>query len=190
MDIQIHDDQTFKNINYTEKKFAVAEYDHCEFINCSFQKSELDNVDFMDCSFTDCNFALAILHNTGMKNIKFSDCKLTGIDFSKCKDFLFAVSFQNCRLDYASFFKKKMKSTLFDDCSIKDVDFSEADLSMSVFNNCDLLNAVFMQTILEKVDFKNAVNYSFDPELNKIKKAKFSSQGIAGLLAKYNIEID
>jgi len=33
-------------------------------------------------------------------------------------------------------------------------------------------------------------NYSIDPELNKIKKARFSTQGIAGLLDKYDIEIE
>jgi len=33
------------------------------------------------------------------------------------------------------------------------------------------------------------VNYSIDPEKNKIKKARFSTAGIAGLLDKYDIEI-
>jgi hypothetical protein len=33
-------------------------------------------------------------------------------------------------------------------------------------------------------------NYSIDPDLNKIKKARFSTQGIAGLLDKYDIEIE
>jgi len=29
-----------------------------------------------------------------------------------------------------------------------------------------------------------------DPELNRIKKAKFSQSGLAGLLEKYDLEID
>ena len=33
-------------------------------------------------------------------------------------------------------------------------------------------------------------NYVIDPEMNKIKKARFSLSAITGLLSKYNIEID
>ena len=39
--------------------------------------------------------------------------------------------------------------------------------------------------MLEKADFLTSYNYSFDPELNKIKGAKFSQAGVTGLLAKY-----
>ncbi|MEO7314326.1 MAG: pentapeptide repeat-containing protein [Ginsengibacter sp.] len=113
-----------------------------------------------------------------------------GIDFSKCNAFLFSVSFENCHLDYCSFFQLKMKKTSFLNCSIRDVDFAETDLSMSLFNNCDLLNTSFMRSILEKTDFRTATNYSFDPEQNKIKKAKFSLPGVIGLLSKYPIDIE
>jgi len=70
------------------------------------------------------------------------------------------------------------------------VDFTETDLSMAVFKNSDLLNTSFMRTNLEKADFRSAFNYSIDPELNKIKKAKFSAEGLSGLLTKYNIDIE
>jgi uncharacterized protein YjbI with pentapeptide repeats len=82
-----------------------------------------------------------------------------------------------------------MKKAVLDSCSLKQVDFAETDLSAAVFKNCDLTDAVFMQTILEKADFRTAKNYAFDPEQNKIKKAKFSLPDVAGLLNKYNIEI-
>lgn len=83
-----------------------------------------------------------------------------------------------------------MKKTDFIDCSLKDVDFTEADLSQANFKNCDLERTNFMQTNLEKADFSTAFNYSFDPEMNKIKKAKFSQQGALRLLDKYNLEIE
>jgi uncharacterized protein YjbI with pentapeptide repeats len=73
---------------------------------------------------------------------------------------------------------------------MKEVDFEDADLCQSVFNNCDLLNASFVKTNLEKADLRTAYNYTLDPEANKIKKARFSSQGVVGLLAKYDIEIE
>lgn len=45
-------------------------------------------------------------------------------------------------------------------------------------------------TILEKSDFQTSYNYSIDPEINRIKKAKFSFQGAVGLLDKYDIEVE
>src|SRR5690606_5450879 len=115
--------------------------------------------------------------------------KILGIDFSVCNTFLFSLSFQESQLDYSSFFRQKMKKTNFVDCSLKQVDFAETDLSMAVFENCDLYDASFMQTILEKTDFRTARNYTLDPALNKVKKAKFSHLGLAGLLYKFNLDI-
>ena len=83
-----------------------------------------------------------------------------------------------------------MKKANFTDCSLKEVDYTGVDLSMAVFANCDLTRAVFHESNLEKADFRTAANYSFDPETNKIKKAKFSLSGVTGLLGKYNIEIE
>jgi uncharacterized protein YjbI with pentapeptide repeats len=70
------------------------------------------------------------------------------------------------------------------------VDFTETDLTESLFENCDLARATFANTMLEKTDFCTAYNYSIDPDLNRIKKAKFSTAGIAGLLDKYDILIE
>jgi len=44
--------------------------------------------------------------------------------------------------------------------------------------------------LLEKVNFLTSYNYSIDPENNRLKKAKFSMNGLAGLLGKYDIEIE
>jgi hypothetical protein len=43
---------------------------------------------------------------------------------------------------------------------------------------------------LAAVDFSTAYNYTIDPEFNPMKKAKFSTQGIPGLLQKYDIKIE
>jgi fluoroquinolone resistance protein len=44
--------------------------------------------------------------------------------------------------------------------------------------------------MLEKADFRTSNGYSIDPEMNRIKKAKFSLEGVAGLLDKYDIEVE
>ena len=83
-----------------------------------------------------------------------------------------------------------MTKTSFVNSSMKNVDFSECDLTKSIFSNTDLMNATFYKTILKEVDFLTAANYSIDPEMNTIKKAKFSLHGVSGLLEKYDIQIE
>jgi fluoroquinolone resistance protein len=93
-------------------------------------------------------------------------------------------------LDYCTFYGTRLKKTTFTGCSLKETDFTEADLSASVFDKCDLLNAKFSNTILEKTDFRTAVNFSIDPQFNKMKKARFTTFGLTGLLDKYNLDIE
>ncbi|MNL55584.1 Pentapeptide repeats (8 copies) [compost metagenome] len=113
-----------------------------------------------------------------------------GINFSECIDFLFSVSFQNCILDYSSFEGKKMVKTTFADCSLKGAVFANTDLKGSKFDNCNLDSAQFERTNLREANLSTAINYAIDPELNDIKKARFSIHGIPGLLNKYDIKIE
>ena len=190
MDVQIHDSTTFESLDFSEQPIQDGEYTKCIFTNCNFSKTNFKGTDFVDCTFKGCNFALALLDNTGLKNVTFIACKLIGINFGACSNFLFEVSFRDCHLDYSSFFQKKLKKTNFTECSLKEVDFEQADLSSASFNNCDLYNSRFIGTNLEKADFRTAINYTFDPEINKMKGARFAYSGISGLLAKYNIDIE
>jgi len=84
----------------------------------------------------------------------------------------------------------KLANMHFYNCSMKDANFERADLSNSIFENCDLRQANFNQTNLFKTDFRTAFNYEIDPEFNKMKKTKFSNVGLAGLLTKYELEIE
>ena len=183
------EDKNFENVDFSQQKIAVGDYDNCVFTNCNFSDTILSKFSFSDCSFVDCNLCMVKLTGTTLRDIKFKGCKLLGLHFEDCSDFLFSVSFENCNLNLSSFYKRKLKKTIFINTSLHEVDFAEADLSIVNFDNCDLLGATFIHTNLEKADFRNAYNYDIDPELNTIKKAKFSLEGVAGLLIKYNIEI-
>jgi uncharacterized protein YjbI with pentapeptide repeats len=88
------------------------------------------------------------------------------------------------------FYKLKLKKYKFTNCDLQEADFTDADLSGSLFDNCDMQRTIFYNTNLERGDFTSSYNYSFDPERNRIKKARFSKLGVIGLLAKYNIEIE
>ena len=152
--------ETFDQVDYSENRMEGEAYEQCLFSNCNFFNSDLCRIEFMDCQFINCNFSMTSIIDAAFKNVAFQQCKLMGIDFSKCDDFLFSASFSN------------------------------ADLSFAIFDTCNLLQATFYNSILEKADFRTAINYSFDPAYNKIKKAKFSLEGLPGLLSKYNIEVN
>jgi hypothetical protein len=51
------------------------------------------------------------------------------------------------------------------------------------------MDALFDRTNLEKANFSTAQYYRIDPNTNNIKRAKFSLDGLPGLLTAYNIEI-
>ena len=93
-------------------------------------------------------------------------------------------------MNFSSFYKLKIKKTIFKACKLLEVEFTETDLSQAVFHNCDLSRAKFENTVLEGADFRTAHNFSIDPEMNRIKKARFSTAGIEGLLDKYGIVIE
>jgi fluoroquinolone resistance protein len=182
--------QAFKDIDYTEKSLNNQEFLNCEFINCDFSKSDLGRNKFVDCRFIKCNFSLTTIGGTGFRDAIFSSCKIMGVDFSKCNKFMFSFTFEDCIIHYSSFYSMKLRKTNFTRCSLKEVDFENVDLTSSIFNTCDLEGSKFVRTILEKADFSTAQNFSIDPENNKIKKAKFSAFNLAGLLHKYDLDIN
>jgi uncharacterized protein YjbI with pentapeptide repeats len=133
---------------------------------------------------------MAKLTRAAIRDVKFTECKMLGMHFEHCNEFLFSASFENCVLNLSSFYKLKIKKTVFKNSSLHEVDFTECDLGGAVFDNCDLTGTIFENTNLEKADFRSAFNYSFDPEKNRVKKARFSVEGLAGLLGKYGLDIE
>lgn len=186
----IIEDEIFTKHDFTAAPLLIGEYEACIFNNCDFANLDFSNFNFIDCVFNACNLSLAKVNNTAMRRLVFKDCKMLGIRFDTCKEFGFSVSFEVCQLNHSSFYGRKMKKTIFKDSDIRDVEFARCDLSESVFDNSDLSGASFDATILTKADFRAAKNYNLDPNLNNIKKAKFSLLELGGLLAKYDIEIE
>lgn len=166
-----------------------GEYESCIFNSCNFAEGDLSGFKFADCTFNNCNFSLAALNNTAFQDITFKDCKMLGLRFDTCDKFGLSFSFDGCQLNHSSFYKTKIKKTVFSNSLLHGADFAEADLTGVVFDNCDLAQAAFDRTTLEQADFRTAYNYSIDPEINRIRKARFSLSGLPGLLSKYNINM-
>lgn len=189
MENLIHVQKTFEKIVYVDKKVNNREFEDCIFKNCDLSNSDFSYSSFMDCEFIDCNLTMTKLLGSNLKGIQFKNCKLLGILFEECDDFLFNVDFQECVLDYCSFANKKMSKTKFHFCSLKEVGFIGANLTSCVFDNSNLDGAIFNNTQLAGADFSKAINFKIDPEFNPMKKAKFSTEGVLGLLDKYDIKI-
>ena len=184
------ENKTFDKVNFKETVLLKGEYENCLFSTCDFSNTDLSNIKFMACKFDHCNLSMVLLGNTAFKEVSFTNSKMLGLRFDHCSAMAFEITIDNCILNHGSFYKMKLKNTIFKSSNLEEVDFTECDLTAAVFDDCNLLKAVFENTILEKADFTTAYNYAFDPEINRMKKAKFSISGVAGLLQKYNIEID
>ncbi len=168
-------------------KLTNGEYENCSFTNCSFKKDALINSNFSECIFDSCDLSMAEVANISFKEVSFKDCKILGLRFDECNDFLLSFNFENCILSFSSFFKLELRSINFLNCKLLDVDFTKTILTNSVFENCDLNGAIFKDTILDKADFTSSYNFSINPEINSLKKTKFSVLGLPGLLDKYDI---
>jgi uncharacterized protein YjbI with pentapeptide repeats len=188
--VELIQDQTFSKVNFTANPLPKAEYDNCTFADCIFADANIENITFTECTFEGCNLSMAQTGHTALKNVKFINCKMTGFNFSHCDPFLLQVEFDECILQLASFYRLKLKNTNLNTCDLREADFTEADLTSASLNGCDLTHSIFQDTNLEKADLRNATNYSIDPEMNRLKKAKFSRDNIAGLLDKYQIVIE
>lgn len=181
--------ETITDIDYSGQSVADMEYDNCTFKNCNFANASLTGSRFYETAFVDCNLSNADLSGVSLQDVTFTDCIMPGLHFDKCNTFGFAVSFRNCQLNHSVFYKMQLGKTSFAGSQLQRVDFTEATLKNVSLQHCDLLNAVFENTNLEKADLTNAKNYSIDPEINKIKGAKFSLPDVVGLLTVYEIEI-
>jgi uncharacterized protein YjbI with pentapeptide repeats len=173
---------------WTTAEIALQpEFEQCRFVGGDFSGADLTNKRFSDCLFERCNLSLATLAGAALQQVTFRECKLSGVQFSACRDMLFEVEFAHCQLPYASFHGKRMRGTRFTHCVLTEVDFSYTDLTEAVFQECSLTGAIFEQTQLTAADFTTATSFLIDPDINVVKKARFSLEGLPGLLSKYDI---
>ena len=182
-------DKEFKGVDFREEPL-FGEYVDCRFVNCCFQEADLTGLGFDGCLFEGCDLTLVKVRDTAFRNVLFLHSKLLGVRFEYCNPFGLLFGFTDCLLNLSSFFRLKIAGTSFIRCQLVEVDFADTDLSGAVFEECNLSGAVFEHTNLEKADFRTAVGYVIHPETNRVKKAKFSSAGLAGLLLRYGIEIE
>lgn len=184
------ENQDFNKIDFTKNLVKKGEYECCAFIDCNFSNLNLNQIIFSGCTFVNCNLSLVSLVDTSLQNIQFTNCKMIGINFEKCNQFGFEVTFETCNLSHSIFYQVNLKTSLFKNSQLHQVDFTNSNLKKVIFKNCDLKNASFQNSKLEQADFRTAKNFIIDPESNSLQKAKFSKENVIGLLTKYKIVIE
>lgn len=184
------DSKEFNGIDFTKNGLTLADYEACNFINCNFSECDLSDIGFVECNFDNCNFSLVKLYNTTLREVCFNSSKLLGLRFDNCSKYFFEIRFEESILNLSSFYRLDMTRIKFTGCKLHEVDFTESDMKGIQFNHCDLDRAIFDRTKAEKTDFRTAYNYSIDLDKNHFTNAKFSLNGIKGLLSKYKIEIE
>ncbi len=180
-------DQKIEDVYFLEADIKYKEYENCTFHHCDFTECTFQSVFFIDCTFFDCNFKDTKVNYLSLRGVQFTRCDFTAVNFAMTDQVIFEFHFKDCLLDYAKFYALKLKKMQFINCSMIAVDFMGSDLTEVLFDNCNLRRAVFIDTIALKADFYTSYDYTIDPEKNKLKKAIFSSDGLKGLLEKYDI---
>ncbi len=184
------EEEVFERVDFSAEPLPKGEYTQCRFVQCTFTKADLIGVVFLECTFEGCDLSLAKVRQAAFRDVHFTDCKMLGLSFDQCNAFLFSVRPERCNLASCSFRGLRMENAVFRSCSLQGVDLSEAVLTGAVFDDCDLLDTVFDRTDLTKADLRTARHYIIDPELNRVKGARFSTSGVAGLLAKHGVIIE
>lgn len=182
-------DQEFNNHFFDDSNTKYKDFENCTFHNCDFRNCTFQTVTFIDCNFFGCNFQETKINYVSLRGVFFTKCNFTSVNFAMTDQVIYEFHFKDCLLDYAKFYALKLKNMQFINCSLIATDFMGSDLTEVLFDNCNLRRAVFIDTIANKADFSTSFDYSINPEKNKLKKAVFSTDGLRGLLDKYDIVI-
>lgn len=167
-----------------------TEFEGCVFRECDFTEADFADFDFVDCRFEKCRLGMVCLEAAGLREVEFEGCEMRGVDFGLCRRFGFAATFRACHLSFCSFHELKMPKATFAGSTLKECFFSECDLTQADFSGCDLERTLFDRCRLEKADFRTAFQYTIDPSVNRMRGARFSREGLDGLLVQYGLEIE
>ena len=116
---------------------------------------------------------------------------MVGINWSEAswpkRGLLRSIDLIRCAISHSTFIGLSLRRMQIAECLARDVDFTEADLSQADCRHTDFAQSRFLHTDLTKADFTGATNYAIAPNLNVLKKTKFSLPEAMSLL--YGLDI-
>lgn len=182
----VFDEMHFRDLHLEGIEISYKEFCNCNFEGCKFSESLFRECQFEDCNFKNCDLSLIKVSNSSLLDIVFEDTKILGVNWTDANSPL-SMKFNSCVISHSVFTKLSLRKINIVNCYARDVDFAEADLTQANFKQTDLLNARFLNTNLTHADFTEAKCYSVNPNLNKLKKTKFSLPEAISLLSSFDI---
>jgi fluoroquinolone resistance protein len=185
--------QEFKKLILKSTRILQKDFVSCTFIKCNFTETIFQECRFHECKFKECDLSLASLKECAFNSTRFENSQVIGVDWTqtawaKNKFIVFKpVDFIDCVLNHSTFSGLKMKQIQIVRCIAHDVSFEEADLTQADCTFTDFNSSRFMHTNLTEANFTSATNYSIAPQLNVLKKTKFSLPEAMALL--YGLDI-
>jgi fluoroquinolone resistance protein len=184
--------QEFKKGVLKNGQVSRKEFSACTFIKCSFNETVFQDCRFRDCTFKGCDLSLVSLKGCSFTNTRFEDSQLISINWTETtwatgKTIFKPVDFWGCVINYSTFMGLDLKKVTLSKCIARDVSFEEANLTQADCRFTDFLNSRFIRTDLTEADFTGAKNYTIAPNLNTLKKTRFSLPEAMSLL--YNLDI-
>lgn len=176
-------EQTFKGRCFEE------EIERCVFTSCCLEEIDLSELLIVDTIFEGCDLRMAKLDGARLQGVRFVDCRLTGTVFTACSEFALDIALEECDLTFVSFVEMNLSNTSLKGSKLEGADFTGADLSGASLSKCDLLDARFERTNLEKADLRGAANFDIDPDSNRITGAKFDRNSLEGLLRRHSLRL-
>lgn len=190
-----YEDKEFKNLKFKNKVFEKFRFINCSFVNCTFEDCKLIKTSFSDCSFYKCVISnLKTSGNSQIQDTEFRECQLAGIYWNELlSDSRFAdpiSKLENCYLKYNTFSDMVFKNFSFSGNTIANSMFAKCQLIECQFNQCKLEGTEFLESNLQKSDFKNATDYQIDIITCNLKDAEFSFPEVVNLLNILKVKID
>src|SRR5512140_2412868 len=180
--------QEYKKVVLRQGAVRRVEFHACVFLKCSFSETAFEGCRFIDCTFKGCDLSLASLKGSACQNTRFSDSQLVGVDWTQTtwadpRSLLVRpVDFLSCALNHSTFMGLSMRHVQLEKCIAHDVSFEEADLTRANCAFTDFTGSRFLRTNLTEANFTGATHYTISPQLNTLKKTKFSLPEAMSLL--------
>jgi len=187
--------QEFKKLILKSARVIKKDFSGCTFSKCNFAETLFQECRFHECKFSHCDLSLANLKGCTFNSTRFETSQVIGVDWTQTawaenKFIVFKpVDFVECVLNHSTFSAMKMKQIQVVRCIAHDVSFEEADLTQADCTFTDFNSSRFLHTNLTEADFTGATNYTIAPQLNILKKTKFSLPEAMALLYGLDIQL-
>lgn len=186
-----YEDHAFEGLSLPGVEIRAKEFAGCTFTGCSFLEARLKACRFVDCRFVRCDLSLCRVEDCSFTTVEFIDSNMIGVNWTEASwpalGLFNAIGFERCAISHSSFAGLRLRRVKMIDCVAHDADFAEANLSEAVCVGTDFKDSRFLHTDLGEADFTGAKNYAIAPNLNALRKTRFSLPEAMALL--YGLDI-